>query len=190
MNVAYNMDCLEAMRKMPDNAFDLAVVDPPYGSGLTETGGCKGWFAKYHQDGPDNLGGVVEPIWATIRPIQTRTIDNLHSSCRKHERERAQGGGRLHYTFGVRKSSKNYENRRAMGREISKKSFRGTQPRNRNILKSCFVSHGTRLSGGATTSTFLRQGVSSSSGRQTFPKKGSAWHPLNMLGHRFGGMRK
>ena len=31
MNVAYNMDCLEAMRQMPDKAFDLAVVDPPYG---------------------------------------------------------------------------------------------------------------------------------------------------------------
>ena len=33
MNVAYNMDCLAAMREMPDNAFDLAVVDPPYGIG-------------------------------------------------------------------------------------------------------------------------------------------------------------
>ena len=33
MNVAYNMDCLEAMKQMPDNAFDLAVVDPPYGDG-------------------------------------------------------------------------------------------------------------------------------------------------------------
>lgn len=31
MNVAYNMDCLAAMKEMPDNAFDLAVVDPPYG---------------------------------------------------------------------------------------------------------------------------------------------------------------
>lgn len=31
MNTAYNMDCMEAMREMPDNAFDLAVVDPPYG---------------------------------------------------------------------------------------------------------------------------------------------------------------
>lgn len=31
MNVAYNMDCLEAMKSMPDNAFDLAVVDPVYG---------------------------------------------------------------------------------------------------------------------------------------------------------------
>lgn len=25
MNVAYNMDCLAAMREMPDKAFDLAV---------------------------------------------------------------------------------------------------------------------------------------------------------------------
>ena len=29
----YNMDCLDAMREMPDNAFDLAIVDPPYGIG-------------------------------------------------------------------------------------------------------------------------------------------------------------
>jgi site-specific DNA-methyltransferase (adenine-specific) len=28
-----NSDCLEAMRAMPDNAFDLAIVDPPYGIG-------------------------------------------------------------------------------------------------------------------------------------------------------------
>ena len=34
MNVAYNMDCLVAMKEMPDNAFDLAVVDPPYGIGV------------------------------------------------------------------------------------------------------------------------------------------------------------
>ena len=33
MNVAYNMDCMEAMREMPDKAFDLAVVDVPYGIG-------------------------------------------------------------------------------------------------------------------------------------------------------------
>ena len=29
----YNRDCLEAMKEMPDNAFDLAIVDPPYGIG-------------------------------------------------------------------------------------------------------------------------------------------------------------
>ena len=50
MNEAYNMDCMEYMATMPDNAFDLAVVDPPYGAGFTDGGGCKGWFTKYHQD--------------------------------------------------------------------------------------------------------------------------------------------
>lgn len=55
MNVAYNMDCLEAMREMPDNAYDLAVVDPPYGGGCTEDayngaiiGRFGGRFEKYH----------------------------------------------------------------------------------------------------------------------------------------------
>lgn len=30
MNIAYNMDCLAAMREMPDKAFDLAVDTPKY----------------------------------------------------------------------------------------------------------------------------------------------------------------
>ncbi len=30
------MDCLEAMKDMEDNAFDLAIVDPPYGIGIAE----------------------------------------------------------------------------------------------------------------------------------------------------------
>lgn len=41
INVAYNMDCMEAMRKMPDKCFDLSVVDPPYGIGMD--GGCIGY---------------------------------------------------------------------------------------------------------------------------------------------------
>ncbi|MDY7025993.1 MAG: DNA methyltransferase [Pseudomonadota bacterium] len=30
-----NMDCMEYMRSLPDNAFDLAIVDPPYGIGIS-----------------------------------------------------------------------------------------------------------------------------------------------------------
>ena len=33
VSIAYNMDCMEYMRTLPDKAFDLAVVDPPYGIG-------------------------------------------------------------------------------------------------------------------------------------------------------------
>lgn len=32
----YLMDCMEALRQYPDNYFDLAVVDPPYGIGFEQ----------------------------------------------------------------------------------------------------------------------------------------------------------
>lgn len=31
--IAYNMDCMDLMKLLPDNEFDLAIVDPPYGGG-------------------------------------------------------------------------------------------------------------------------------------------------------------
>lgn len=63
-SIVYNADCLEAMREMPDNAFDLAVVDPPYGDGLhAEDGGGKGWFTKYNQKAAaeDNYNRFCNP---------------------------------------------------------------------------------------------------------------------------------
>ena len=39
MNIAYNCDCLDYMKSIPDNYFDLCVADPPYGDGLAETNG-------------------------------------------------------------------------------------------------------------------------------------------------------
>ncbi len=47
-----NCDCMEYMRTLPDNAFDLAICDPPYGGG---------------NDGELNGGGKVR---GKIRPIQ------------------------------------------------------------------------------------------------------------------------
>lgn len=32
----YNQDCLEAMKDMSDNQFDLAIVDPPYGINIAK----------------------------------------------------------------------------------------------------------------------------------------------------------
>ena len=34
----YNQDCMEAMKQMSDNEFDLAIVDPPYGIGMDSRG--------------------------------------------------------------------------------------------------------------------------------------------------------
>ena len=41
MNVAYNIDCMEYMKTLPDKAFELAVVDPPYG--IAYARGKNGW---------------------------------------------------------------------------------------------------------------------------------------------------
>ena len=38
MTNAYNIDCMEGMRKVPDKYFDLAVCDPPYFSGPEKRG--------------------------------------------------------------------------------------------------------------------------------------------------------
>ena len=56
----YNVDCLEYMKTLPDNAFDLAVVDPPYGDGCSQSVQVErererrtaynrfgGWFDRY-----------------------------------------------------------------------------------------------------------------------------------------------
>ena len=32
--IAYNMDCMEYMKTLPDKAFELAITDPPYGIGI------------------------------------------------------------------------------------------------------------------------------------------------------------
>lgn len=45
-NIAYNMDCMEYMRSLPDKAFDLAVVDPPYGISITNSGRLKKYNAN------------------------------------------------------------------------------------------------------------------------------------------------
>lgn len=38
-NKTYNIDCLEYMRSLDDKAFDLAIVDPPYGLSPKSTQG-------------------------------------------------------------------------------------------------------------------------------------------------------
>lgn len=42
MNEAFNIDCMEFMRTLPDKAYDWAVVDPPYGIGVGSMGYTNG----------------------------------------------------------------------------------------------------------------------------------------------------
>ena len=75
----YNMDCMEGMKQFPDNYFDLAIVDPPYGDGGGSGNG------KTRADSAECSTG----------------IDHLHSSQRKREREKvARTGGTWASKFG------------------------------------------------------------------------------------------
>lgn len=46
----YNMDCLAAMREMPDKAFSLAIVDSPYGYGDKKTNILNFRQSNQHRD--------------------------------------------------------------------------------------------------------------------------------------------
>jgi len=47
----YNIDCIEFMKTKPDNYYDLAIVDPPYGLGDKLTSGT--WSVKWQDKGAD-----------------------------------------------------------------------------------------------------------------------------------------
>ena len=46
LNKIYNMDCMEAMKEIPDKYFDVAIRDPPYGIGEAgQKNKCRGGLA-------------------------------------------------------------------------------------------------------------------------------------------------
>lgn len=147
-SIVYNTDCMEYMKTLPDNAFDLAVVDPPYGGGFTEGGGCKGWFTKYHQDCSQFVNAERERTGSSITDLEIREADSRST--------------RGHYAFGMRKCRKNYQKFRED--ETRKKSLRGTLPQRKSISKNSFASRGIRLFGAGTTSNCRRQDAFSCGG--------------------------
>lgn len=55
MTEAFNIDCMEYMKTLPDKAFDLAVVDPPYGDAgkqfrRTDKSRFGGTFDRYKRE--------------------------------------------------------------------------------------------------------------------------------------------
>jgi site-specific DNA-methyltransferase (adenine-specific) len=54
----FNMDCMQGMKEFPDNYFDLAIVDPPYGGSTIDDprGHFAGGHAKKYNYGSTELG--------------------------------------------------------------------------------------------------------------------------------------
>ena len=86
MNIAYNVDCMEYMRTLPDKAFDLAVVDPPYGGGCSQAVQVEreapraGTPTNGHtESGADSVGGLTSTISATRTGGSWSTKYQIHS---------------------------------------------------------------------------------------------------------------
>ena len=137
----YNMDCLQGMKEFPDNYFDLAIVDPPYGAGFTESGGCKGWFSKYHQQeaSAENPCGTRERERVPLRGL------DLDSTVEARTEREIHGTNTCERTGGT------------WAEKYGKKSYRGTLPLEGNTLKNSFASHGIRSYGAAIIFHFHRQ---------------------------------
>lgn len=138
MNVAYNMDCMEAMKQFPDKYFDLAVVDPPYGDGCSQSVKVErererdehgawtrfgGRFDRYKYPVSEGKPGGV----AREEQIPPRYTINGRTADSRTERGVMRTGGGW---------SKKYD--------PTKKSLRGMSRRGRSILRNCSASHETR----------------------------------------------
>lgn len=58
-----NIDCMEYMATLPDKAFDLAIVDPPYGIDINKSGRLvkeKGWEYKDWDSAIPNMEYFIE----------------------------------------------------------------------------------------------------------------------------------
>ena len=81
LNRIYNEDCLEGMKRIPDNTIDLTVTSPPYDNLRTYNGNIAQWSFDKFQEIANELyrvtkhGGVV--VWvvgdATIKGSETGT---------------------------------------------------------------------------------------------------------------------
>ena len=71
----YNQDCLEAMKKMEDNAFDLAIVDPPY-SDKFSLSACADNKAKKGNYKIDSLNGNLptEEYFSELKRVSKNQI--------------------------------------------------------------------------------------------------------------------
>lgn len=54
----FNMDCMEVMAKMPDKAYELAIVDPPYGINVS----------KYSEIGYKRMNKFTPKNWDNLTP--------------------------------------------------------------------------------------------------------------------------
>ncbi len=90
MNIAFNMDCLEYMKTLKDNEFDLIIADPPYGD-------CDGsWNTPQEVRGGGTRFGQWFKRYRNLQADCTTTAD-LHDIA-----IRQSGGGKTRSVSGLK----------------------------------------------------------------------------------------
>jgi site-specific DNA-methyltransferase (adenine-specific) len=72
----FNMDCIEGMKQYPDNYFELAIVDPPYGIGAdkAQNNGGEKWGYKKYKDTDWDLSIPKEDYWNELFRVSKNQI--------------------------------------------------------------------------------------------------------------------
>ena len=77
----YNMDCMQGMKEFPNNYFDLAIVDPPYGDGGGTWSGAERFgerFDRYRKPSP--TGGIPNSSGGGTERTDTSRTDSAKAS--------------------------------------------------------------------------------------------------------------
>ena len=79
-SVVYLMDCIEGLKQIPDKYFKLAIVDPPYGIGITKQ------FEDANKAGTKSMfkqtKGIVKKDWDAEIPT-AEYFDELNRVSKK-----------------------------------------------------------------------------------------------------------
>ena len=118
----YNMDCMQGMKEFPDNYFDLAIVDPPYGDGGGTWSGAERFGQRFDRYRAPAFTG-------NSTPSPTGGIPDEHGGVPKeqthHERTPKRPASAGPVELGRRSSEKNH----SVGRRAGKRILRRTFPR-------------------------------------------------------------
>lgn len=92
--IAINTDCMEYMRTLPDKAFDLAIVDPPYGISIHDSGRLKKYNATETRWDDATPGDVyfseLKRIVRTHRGHLRRWHDDVRAGIRRNNMTRSE----------------------------------------------------------------------------------------------------
>ena len=102
----YNEDCLEAMKRMDDKKYSLAIIDPPYGIGASKEYEIANWCSKDWKQA--KLKNYIKKNWDNQTPsieyfeqLFRVSKDQIIFGCNYFTDKLPNHGGRIYWDKGV-----------------------------------------------------------------------------------------